>query len=174
MGDITHPDFTQGQIFDLVRTCAPVYGGHKALPDTLDELCLRKWHFFLSALDGRDYLVIGFSKDVSACAGMSYLVGRLFAFTKFGEILDDAFFHDGILLLGPPIGHLRQSFFLEVIFKSFAFPLVGWEECRKIFDTTTLQRAGEMIHRLIDQVGTEDESDHADGYVLKVVSGQSI
>jgi hypothetical protein len=52
-----YPDFAQSQALYLVRAGAPVDRGHKALPDTLNKLSLRKGLLLLLALDRSNYLL---------------------------------------------------------------------------------------------------------------------
>ena len=52
--------------------------------------------------------------------------------------------------------------------KYFSLPFVGGEKGKKIFDASTFQGASKVIHGLIDEVGTEDKSDHTDRDIYNV------
>lgn len=49
-------DFADGKRLDLVRSGINVKGRHETLPDTLNELCIRKGTFFLLILNERNDL----------------------------------------------------------------------------------------------------------------------
>ena len=55
---MTYPNFAQGEVLNLVRACAPVYGSHKALPDALNELGFGERLIFLPTLNRTNDLAI--------------------------------------------------------------------------------------------------------------------
>lgn len=95
----------------------------------------------------------------------THLLGGLLALAEFLQVLDDALFDDGILLLGPPLGYDPKVRLLEVIFEILAGALVGGEEREEVPDAAALEGAGEVVHRLVDEVRAEDESDDRDGHI---------
>lgn len=68
----------------------------------------------------------------------TYLFGRILTFTELSEVFNKAVLHNRVLLLCPPIGHLRQTFFLKVFFQYFALPLAWREKSEQILDTSLL------------------------------------
>jgi hypothetical protein len=92
------------------------------------------------------------------------LLGGLLALAEFLKIPDDAFLDDSILLLGPPVGDGDEISLSEVVLELLAGALVRGEEGEEVLDATLLEGAGEVVHRLVDEVRAEDEGDDGDGH----------
>jgi len=56
-----------------------------------------------------------------------------------------------------PFGHSRKALLLEVRVKISDITFVGREEVDEILDSASLERGGEVVHRLVTEVRAEDE-----------------
>jgi len=85
---------------------------------------------------------------------------RLDALFRLREVLQSI--HDHILdgckqLPCLPLGHNRKAPLLEVRVKISDTTFVGREEVDEILDSASIERGGEIIHRLVTEVRAEDE-----------------
>lgn len=127
-----HRHFAQGEAFNLVRPSAPVNRRHETLPDALDDFGLGKRELFERSLESRDDCLRGIA-----------------ALDHLREFLGNIVLHESVLLLRPPLSDLRETLLSEVLFQSLRVALVGREEEQEIFDSSTLERSGEIIHGLL-------------------------
>jgi hypothetical protein len=104
----------------------------------------------------------------------AHLLGGFLALAELLEVLHDALFDDGVLLFGPPLRDGAQALLLEVLLELLARALVGREEREQVFDAAAFEGSREVVHRLVDQVGAEDEGDDRDGHswIEPFVSGR--
>jgi len=95
------------------------------------------------------------------CKRTTHLIGCVLFFTQLFKGLHELRLDDAVLFLGVPICDLREAFFPEMIFQSFSVAFGRREKCEKIFDTALLERAREMVHGLVEEIGAENERQNA-------------
>ena len=91
----------------------------------------------------------------------THVFGRVLLFAPLFQAVDKALLDDSELFLSEPFRDLWYAFGLEVGFERPWILLLRREEGKKVFNTTLLERARQMVHRLIKQVSAEDDRDDA-------------
>src|SRR5216683_2307196 len=166
---MAYRDFAQSKALDLVRACAPVDLSHEALPEARDKLRLGERTLLNNtAHSGVDLLSPSAPRKKrrkeekpapeleKKAKKRTHVGGLILAFKGVLDGLGDLLLDERVLLARPPVRDLRQARAAKVRVDDGIRAPVGREEHEQVFDAALLEHAGEMVHRRLGDVGTQD------------------
>jgi len=152
---MAYRDFAQSKALDLVRACAPVDLSHEALPEARDKLRLGERTLLNNTAHSGDDLLLLQHREKKA-KKRTHVGGLILAFKGVLDGLGDLLLDERVLLARPPVRDLRQARAAKVRVDDGIRAPVGREEHEQVFDAALLEHAGEMVHRRLGDVGTQD------------------